>query len=393
MSIDSLRSTTAFFLAHFAAAILCLLSGCHRGDTRQLREVVEGQALPMMAEHRVPGLAIAVVRRGEVECFCFGVASRSGKEPVTPDTLFELGSVSKTFTGLLGAWVHVEGGFAFEDAASKRWDVLAGSAFDRVTMGQLATYAAGGLPLQVPGEVRDDAQLVGYLQRWQPEHQPGSTRLYSNPSIGVFGRAAAKSAGWDFSEMMTSTILPALGMHDTYLKVPDVAMPRYAWGLDEEDREVRVNTGVLEAEAYGLKSTAADMGRYLQAQIRPRSGAADSKRASTLAKAMEQTREGRFSVGPMTQGLGWELYPYPVRVEDLLEGNSPKVVREPNAVSPPRRLDGAVLLNKTGATGGFSAYVVVVPEKEVGVVLLANRFVPGPARIRAVHAILDAVGR
>ena len=82
-----------------------------------------------------------------------------------------------------------------------------------------------------------------------------------------------------------------------------------------------------------------------------------------------------------------------VRFEELLKGNSPKVVRELNAVSPPRRLDGPVLLNKTGATGGFSAYVVVVPEREVGVVLLANRFVPGPARIRAVHAILEAAGQ
>lgn len=392
MFIDPHRPTSAFLLC-FAAAMLCLLSGCHRADTRQLREAVEAQVHPMMAEHRVPGMAIAVVRRGEVECFCFGVASRSGQQPVTPDTLFELGSVSKTFTGLLGAWVHVEGGFAFEDAAGAKWDALAGSAFDRVTMGQLATYAAGGLPSQVPGEVGDEAQLVGYLQRWQPVHEPGTTRLYSNPSIGVFGRAAAKSAGRDFSEMMTSTILPALGMHDTYLKVPDAAMPRYAWGRDEEDREVQVNPGAFEVEAYGLKSTAADMGRYLQAQIRPRSGAADPKQASILAKAMEQTREGRFSVGPMTQGLGWELYPYPVRVEDLQEGNSPKVVREPNAVSPPRRLAGPVLLNKTGATGGFSAYVVVVPEMEVGVVLLANRFVPGPSRIRAVHAILEAAGR
>ena len=100
-------------------------------------------------------------------------------------------------------------------------------------------------------------------------------------------------------------------------------------------------------------------------------------------------------VSPARGWMHWrrDLYPMTVRFEDLLEGNSPKVVREPNAVSPPRRLDGAVLLNKTGATGGFSAYVVVVPEKEVGVVLLANRFVSGPARIRAVHAILEVAVR
>jgi beta-lactamase class C len=312
---------------------------------------------------------------------------------VTPDTLFELGSVSKTFTGLLGAWVHAEGGFAFEDAASRGWDELAGSVFDRVTMDQLATYSAGGLPLQVPREVRNDSELMEYLKHWRPEFEPGTTRRYSNPSIGFFGRAAAKRAGVDFSVMMTGTILPALRMRDTYVRVPEAAMPRYAWGCDDEDRAVRVNPGVLDAEAYGIKSSAADMGRYLQAQIAPSTGVTDPRVAETLKRALAETRRGRYRVGPMTQGLGWEIYAYPLALEELVEGNSMQMSQRPNKVSPAQRFEGAVLLSKTGSTGGFSAYAVVVPSEEIGVVVLANRTVPAESRIGAAYAILQAAKR
>lgn len=373
-----------------AAAFLIAPSGCQQAGSRTVGSVVEERVGGMMRVHQVPGVAVAVVSRGEVEYFCFGTTSPLGSDPVTPDTLFELGSVSKTFTGLLGAWIAGEGGFRFDDPLSRSMPELAGSAFDRITMDQLATYASGGLPLQVPSDVGDDEALIAHLRHWVPTREPGAAREYSNPSIGLFGRAAARRGGRDFKAIMTDQILPALGMHDTYFGVPAAAMPRYAWGCDDQGLPVRVRPGVLEAEAYGLKSTAADMGRYLEALIDPQSVATDSAASVKLARAIEETRRGRFSVGPMTQGLGWEMYPYPARLDELLEGNSMKVVRQPNPTRPVRQLDGDVLCNKTGATDGFCAYVVVVPRRGLGVVLLANRFVPGDERIPVVHAILQA---
>ena len=170
-------------------------------------------------------------------------------------------------------------------------------------------------------------------------------------------------------------------------------MPRYAWGCDDEDRAVRVNSGVLDAEAYGIKSSASDMGRYLQAQIAPSTGIADPRVAETLKRALAETRRGRYRVGPMTQGLGWEIYAYPLALEELVEGNSMQMSQRPNKVSPAQRFEGAVLLSKTGSTGGFSAYAVVVPSEEIGVVVLANRTVPAESRIGAAYAILQAAKR
>ena len=94
----------------------------------------------------------------------------------------------------------------------------------------------------------------------------------------------------------------------------------------------------------------------------------------------------------MVQGLGWEQYPYPITLERLLAGNSPTMFMESNAVTqitPPQAPSGPTLFNKTGSTNGFGAYVAFVPEKKIGVVILANRNFPIPARIKAAHAILE----
>ena len=83
------------------------------------------------------------------------------------------------------------------------------------------------------------------------------------------------------------------------------------------------------------------------------------------------------------QGLGWEMYAYPTSLETLLSGNSTGMVFEANeaiplASTPP---GNEMLINKTGSTNGFGAYVAFVPSQRVSVVVLANRNYPVPARI------------
>jgi beta-lactamase class C len=113
-----------------------------------------------------------------------------------------------------------------------------------------------------------------------------------------------------------------------------------------------------------------------------------------LRSAIEATHIGYFRVGEMVQGLGWEQYPYPVTLETLLAGNSATMALEANAARPlvpPLAPAGPTLFNKTGSTNGFGAYVAFVPAQRIGIVMLANRNFPIPARIAAVHAVLDAL--
>jgi len=93
----------------------------------------------------------------------------------------------------------------------------------------------------------------------------------------------------------------------------------------------------------------------------------------------------------MTQDLVWEQYTYPVSLLSLIQGNSDNVVFEANRLSPidpPLHPENNVLINKTGSTSGFGAYVAFIPQRKIGVILLANRAYPISARVTAAYRIL-----
>lgn len=101
--------------------------------------------------------------------------------------------MSKTFTATLAAYAEASGKLSLSDPASKHWPELKGSAFDGITLLNLGTYSAGGLPLQFPEQVKDQASLLDYYRHWKADYAPGTQRLYSNPSLGLFGYLAAKA--------------------------------------------------------------------------------------------------------------------------------------------------------------------------------------------------------
>ncbi|KGM32993.1 beta-lactamase/D-alanine carboxypeptidase [Inquilinus limosus MP06] len=373
----------------FAGLAALLLGAAPDPADAPIARIVDDAIRPVMARNDVPGIAVAVTAGGRHHFFSYGVASKESGQAVTEDTLFELGSVSKTFTATLGATAQLQGALALSDAASRHMPELAGSRFDRISLLDLATYTAGGLPLQFPDEVTDDAGMIAWYRGWRPDWAPGTRRLYSNPSIGLFGHLAALSLGRPFDELMQQRIFPALGLSHTFIRVPPERMPAYAWGYNKTGKPVRVNPGPLDAEAYGVKSTAADMIRFVDANI-DGAGLDDSTR-----RAIAATHAGYDRVGDMTQGLGWEMYAWPVALDRLLAGNSPEMSSKPNPVDrldPPLPPQDDVLLNKTGSTNGFGAYVAFVPSRRIGVVILANRNYPIADRVTAAYRILTALG-
>jgi beta-lactamase class C len=357
-------------------------------DSAALRTLVDAAVKPVMAAHQVPGLAAAVTIDGQAYFFNYGVASRAPDRPVTETTLFELGSVSKTFTATLGLYAQALGQLSLADHPSRFMPELTGCAIDRASLLELGTYTAGGLPLQVPDEVASAAQVVPYLQRFVPDAPPGARRRYSNVSIGLFGHLTALALQRDFANSVETELLPRLGLAHTFVRVPARAMPDYAWGHDGTGQPRRVSPGVFDAEAYGVKSTAADMIRFVQLNID-----ASALGDTPVRRAVEGTQVGHYAVGGMVQGLGWEQYPYPVPLPRLLQGNAEKMIFESNPATrltaPPPA--GARLFNKTGSTGGFGAYVAFVPARRIGVVLLANRSYPIAERVRIGAAILDGL--
>jgi beta-lactamase class C len=375
----------------FAAVLLCTAAQAQPASPPPepaLRAAIDGAIKPLMAANDIPGMAVAISIDGRTHVFPYGLASRADKRPVDDRTLFEIGSVSKVFTGTLGAWLAAKGDIALSDPAQGHWPALAGSPIGQATLLDLATYAAGGLPLQIPETVRDDAQLLAYFRHWQPEFPAGTQRLYSNPSIGLFGHLAARGGNASFGTLMTQSLLPALGLHDTFLQVPEKEMGRYAHGIAKDDPRVRVSPGALDTETYGIKTTAGDLMRLLELSMDAR------PLAPALQQAVGMAQTGYYRYGGTMQGLGWEIYDAPVTRDKVLAGNTTATALEPQAIAridPPRAPQPDRYVNKTGSTRGFGAYAAFLPSQRIGVVLLANRNYPIPQRIEAAWRILEAI--
>lgn len=354
-----------------------------------LRTIVDSRVAPLMQQQNIPGLSIAVVDKGQVQYFNYGVAAKDTQQPVTEDTLFEIGSVSKTFNATLGGYAQAIGKLKLSDKASAHLASLRGSAFDSISLLQLATYTPGGLPLQFPDAADSAEAMLGYFQHWKPKYAPGEQRLYSNPSIGLFGYIAAQSLGQPFNDAMEKTLLPKLGLKNTYVSVPTGKASLYAQGYDKDQKPVRVSPGALDSEAYGVKTSTQDLARYVIANMHP------DPLEKPLQQAIATTHTGYYTVNGMTQGLGWESYPYPITLQALLDGNSTPMAMNPHKVNwlkPAQTHRTQVLFNKTGSTTGFGAYVAYVPGKDIGVVILANKNYPNAERVKVAHAILSVLG-
>lgn len=372
-------------LSRMALAWACLLPfAAHAADDAAVRAAADRAIRPLMDEYGVPGVAVGVTVDGRTLFFNYGLASKEEGKPVTEHTLFELGSISKTFAATLALYAQAQGRLSLDDHPGKYLAELKGSAIDKATLLHLGTYTAGGLPLQFPDGIAGERGMLAWFGAWKPDAAPGMQRRYSNPSIGLLGHATAAALGVDFGEAADRQLFPALGLGETFAQVPQQAMGRYAWGYDQHNAPVRVRRDVADVQAYGIKSTAADMIRYLQANIEP------ARLAGPARRAVEGTQLGYYQVGEMAQGLGWEQYRPPVTLERLLAGNAAGIVFEPNPATPlaPQAAPPGTLFNKTGSTRGFGAYAAFAPSHKVGIVILANKNLPIPARITAAQAVL-----
>ncbi|OLF52966.1 class C beta-lactamase [Pseudomonas chlororaphis] len=370
--------------------LLCGASTCLAASQPDspLKPLVDAAIRPLMQQQNIAGMAVAITVKGQPHYFNYGLASREEKKAVDADTLFEIGSVSKTLTATLAAYAQASGKLALDAPASRYLPALQGSAFERISVLQLGTYSAGGLPLQFPDQWDSPDKMLGYYQQWKPAYAPGAQRLYSNPSLGLFGYLAAQSLGQPFAQAMEQRLFPQLGLKHSYLQVPAAQLGHYAQGYDKDGKPVRVGPGAMDAEAYGVKTSAADLLRFVEANLKPES------LPQPWPQAIALTHTGYYQVDGMTQGLGWELYPYPLSLEALLAGNTTQMAMEPHPtrwLNPPQAPRPNTLLNKTGSTGGFGSYVLYVPGKDIGMVLLANKNYPIAERVKVAHALLEAL--
>ncbi|MBY4587621.1 MULTISPECIES: class C beta-lactamase [Rhizobium] len=381
MKSIGMRILSAFLLSAGAA------TSVFAADETKLKAITDAAIKPIMDKYAIPGVAVAITADGQDHIFNYGVESKDTGRPVASTTLFELGSISKTFTVTLASYAQASGQLSLSDKAGKFLPGMKGKPFGDIALMHLATHTAGGFPLQLPDEIKTEKQLLGYFKAWQPSYAAGTQRSYANPSIGMLGYIVAKAMHGDFAALMQDKLFAGLGLKRTYIDVPKAWQADYAQGYKRSGEPARMTPAVLSSEAYGVKSTAGDMIRFVGANM------GLVKLDEKLQQAITNTHIGYFTAGAMTQDLIWEQYAYPVAVNDLLEGNSPAMLKTMpvSELRPPMQPRDDVWINKTGSTNGFGAYVAFIPRERLGIVILANKNYPNEDRIAAAYQILTAL--
>lgn len=348
---------------------------------------VAQQAHQLMQQQQIPGMAIAVLWQGQRSIYTFGLADVAAQRPVTPHTLFEIGSVTKTFAGVLSAMAIARGDIQLHDPVQQHWPALRGAQWQPIQLLHLATYTAGGLPLQFPAQVRDPASMLAYYQQWQPAYAPGEQRVYANTSIGLLAHLAVKKTNRPFAEVLKQQLLTPLALTQSYSQVPPTAQAHYAFGY-ADGHAVRHRPSMLSDEAGGMTSSVQDLALWLQLHLTP-TQVADPQ----IRHAINLAQQRYAHAGQMYQGLGWEMLDYPTSISALQAMTDPAFTALSRAklIQPAAAAEPASWVHKTGSTRGFAAYVAMIPSQHAGIVILANKGYPNALRVRFAHHILQGL--
>jgi beta-lactamase class C len=300
---------------------------------------------PWLEKYKPPGTIVVVHREGATRFFSFGDAHPRRRERVTPDSIFELASITKVFATTSLALEVEQGKMRLDDPVDKYLPVLKpGKDIRRVTLRELATHTSS-LP-RVPGPHPGGGpwnrrSLMEWLVRWEAPHPPGTKSLYSNLAVGVLGDAIASAERASLQEVWNRQFLHPLEMRSTFFEIPPGEAKRLVQGFGPDGRPVARATANGAWPAGGrLCSSGRDMGQFLAANLgeipnRPR-----------ITRAMQMAQQPYFEVSPkMTQGLAWQ------RV----------------------RLHGELVIDKNGGLDGTATYIGMIPSRKLGVVVLANK--------------------
>lgn len=324
------------------------------------RERVEGRLWPLLghlvATLPVAGLAVAVVSGSDVVARGFGVRDVTTAAPVTPETMFHLASVSQPFVAT--AIGHLAGSSRLDlDAPITGWIpefTLADGRASEVTARMLLSHTSGLPDVTEYGwhepQLADSAlaDFAASRSGWRLRTEPGAAYAYSNAGFELLGLVLSRVVGTTFEDAMRAYLLRPIGMpHSTFRRgevpahlaaAPHVGMPLTVAG-DAYPYTRR------HAPSSTLHSSAVEMASWIRACLDPVAIGDGSGHSRELLEALWRPV---VAVGepPWVEqmGLGWGLGSY----------------------------RGERTVGHSGADPGFGSRLVIVPDRRVGVVVLAN---------------------
>jgi CubicO group peptidase (beta-lactamase class C family) len=322
-----------------------------------------------MEETQTPGVAVGLLHEGEEHVAGLGVTSAENPLDVTPDTLFQIGSITKTFTGT-AAMRLVERGELDLDATVRTYlpelklsdeDVAA-----RVTMRHLLTHTGGWIGDYFDDLGSGDDALARMCESLAvlPQLTPlGEVWSYNNAGFYVAGRVIEVITGKTYEQALQELVLEPLGLEHTFFFADDVMTRRFAVGhLRNEEGPPSVarpwGIGRAHHAAGGLASTVGDLLRY--ARFHMGDGEEVLQRAT-----LDEMHRSQLEVGSIFEhvGITWSI----------------------------SERTGARLIGHGGGTNGQVSLFFFAPEHELALAVVTNHQrgneVAFAARVPALNAI------
>lgn len=296
------------------------------------------------------GLSLALVDGAEVQFLSAGLSSAVQGQPVDADTLYEYGSITKTFTGLLLADMVLRKELALTDpveAVLPKGVKLRDSQGAAIQWIDLATHRSGlpRLPANMNPTSTDDPyngynldDLWSFGSSWKPERARDAKWEYSNLGYGLLAEALALRATRSYEALLRERVLGPLGLMDMSLALRGKTIPGLTRGHNGQRQSVANWRFEAMAGAGALVGSAKALARYAQAAL----GVFDHPLKDAFALATKRHADGPALINPMA--LGWLIAP----------------------------LDGRQLVTHDGGTGGFSSSVVIDPMRRRAALVLAN---------------------
>ena len=294
-----------------------------------------------------PSIVIGLIDKDGPRYYSFGKKKKGGKK-VNEHSVYEIGSISKVFTGLLLADKVIKGELETDDPienflpSTLKVPTYEGQS---ITLGNLSDHTSSlpRLPnnfspadLNNPYADYSVEDMYAFLSSYEPERPIGSEYEYSNLAVGLLGHILALQSGKSYEDLLLSTIAVPLNMNETKITLTKKMKKNLATGHQQGVAVANWDLPTI-AGAGGIRSTAHDMLIFLAANLQLFDH--PLKKAMMLSHLPRHDKAGKVRVG-----LGWHIS----------EGT-----------------DGDVLWHN-GATGGYTAFTGFIKEKELGVVVLTN---------------------
>lgn len=312
---------------------------------------VDSLVRPYIQMQHTAGICVAFIKDGKTTTYSYGEIKKGEKQlPDTDKTFFEIGSISKTFTGILLADEVVKGKMSLDDPINKYLpDSIKKMEFKDVpiTLKTLSNHSSGfpRLPMNLykkgddannPYQNYDAGRMFSYLKTYKPFREVGVNYEYSNFAVGLLGTILAQQNQLSYEELLLQKICKPLKLKNTKISLDEADKINFAQGYDEKGKSASAWDLNTLAGAGGIRSTTNDMAKYVEANM--------TKATKQLQEAIDLSHKVSFESGQNIVGLGWHITK---RKEHTIYQHS-------------------------GGTGGFRTFVGFDKELQIGVVVLSN---------------------